>query len=437
MFCDTKKRVSTLEGKKKIIMVGPTCVLVETGDEDPIIGVAQLVSGLIGDTEGKLGKECSALLEVGKFTDVVSKIMANGAKLFAEASEKDLEASVLIIGGLAQRLAPSDAAGCVDQLVAAALASTDRASMRATVLFQLYNMVTDAPARLAILNKTLAFVRSARLAELVAPLARHVEENYASWNLDAAQTRAMLHDIFSMLSETSGSSDPNDAASKRVQDLQLKFLATYKAGDALDAAAEEVAKAAVVSFVRSADMMFRCDLLGYAAVQALKGTKSAPVLQLLQTMLTGDGVSAFAAFAASNGALFKSLRLDEAECAGKMKLLALCALAEKSTAASSSGAGAGGEVTYAQVAAALQCGEDEVEGWIVRAIGARLVEAKMDQVRGVAVVTRVTHRVFGDAQWKELRANIDNWRENVAGVREAVAKSVESSAVGLKEVAAH
>jgi translation initiation factor 3 subunit M len=124
--------------------------------------------------------------------------------------------------------------------------------------------------------------------------------------------------------------------------------------------------------------------------------------------------------------------LDEAECAGKMKLLALCALAEKSTEPA-----AGGEVTYAQVAAALQCGEDEVEGWIVRAIGARLVEAKMDQVRGAAVVTRVTHRVFGQAQWTELKQNIENWRDNMAGVREAVAKSVESSAVGLKEVAAH
>ena len=235
----THDKPHTHPKKKKTrinMTVGPTCVLVETGDEDPIIGVAQLVSGLIGDTGGKLAKECGALLEAGKFTDVVSKIMANGSKLFAEAPEKDLEASVLIIGGLAQRLAPGDAAKCVDQLVAAALASTDRASVRATVLFQLYNMVTDAPARLAILNKTLAFVRSARLAELVAPLARHVEDNYASWNLDAAATRAMLHDIFSMLSETSGSSDPNDAAAKRVLDLQLKYLATYKAGDKLDAA---------------------------------------------------------------------------------------------------------------------------------------------------------------------------------------------------------
>jgi translation initiation factor 3 subunit M len=72
-------------------------------------------------------------------------------------------------------------------------------------------------------------------------------------------------------------------------------------------------------------------------------------------------------------------------------------------------------------------------------VGARLVEAKMDQVRGVAVVTRVTHRVFGPQQWNALRANIDSWRENMAGVRQAVARSAESAgaAASLKEVAAH
>ena len=90
-------------------------------------------------------------------------------------------------------------------------------------------------------------------------------------------------------------------------------------------------------------------------------------------------------------------------------------------------------MTYAQVAEVLSCGADEVEGWIVRAIGARLVEAKMDQVRGVAVITRVTHRVFGDAQWKELAANIQTWRDNVDGMGKAVAKSLESGNATLDQ----
>ena len=109
-----------------------------------------------------------------------------------------------------------------------------------------------------------------------------------------------------MLAETSVTTDVNDAASRRASSSsRLKYLNTFAAGEALDAAGEEVATAAVVSFIQAKDMMFRCDILGYPAVQALKGTKSAPVLELLSTLLTADGVDAFAAFAKKNGALFK------------------------------------------------------------------------------------------------------------------------------------
>ena len=232
------------------------------GEEDPIISVAQLVAGLIGDADGKVVKECESLLEAGKFTEVVSKIMAHGGKLFADAPEKDLEAAVLIIGGLAQRLSPADAAKCVDQLVAAALAGTDRGSLRAATLFQLYNMTTDAKARFPILKKILAYVREAKLAELVAPISHHVEDNYKSWNLDAAETRAVLSEVFTMLAETSSNPDPNSTEAKRILDLQLQFLSTFAAGDKLDAKGEEVAKAVVTAFVKATDMTFRCDLLG-------------------------------------------------------------------------------------------------------------------------------------------------------------------------------
>ena len=44
----------------------------------------------------------------------------HGAKLFADASDKDLEAAVLILGGTAQRLPAADAAACLEKLVAEA-----------------------------------------------------------------------------------------------------------------------------------------------------------------------------------------------------------------------------------------------------------------------------------------------------------------------------
>ena len=347
-----------------------TCVLVETGEEDPVVSVATLVSGLIGDSSDKLAAECGALLEAGKFADAMGEIMAHGAKLFADASDKDLEAAVLILGGTAQRLPGADAAACLETLVAEALASTERGAMRATLLFQLYNMQADAAARSRGAHED-PRVRQAGEAgrARVDPLARHVEENYTTWNLDAKATRALLRDIFTMLSETHGAVDPNGAAATRVLELRLKYLNTFAAGEALDAAGEEVATAAVVSFIQAKDMMFRCDILGYPAVQALKGTKSAPFSSCSprsspQTASTPSRRLPRKTARCSSGSAWTRRSARE-----KMKLLALCGLAESSV-------GSGGQVTYAQVAAALSCGEGEVEGWIVRAIGARLVEAR-------------------------------------------------------------
>lgn len=45
-------------------------------------------------------------------------------------------------------------------------------------------------------------------------------------------------------------------------------------------------------------------------------------------------------------------------------------------------------------------GDDEVEDWVLQAIQTGLMEAKMDQMQRVVVISRCTNRVFGTAQWK-------------------------------------
>lgn len=53
---------------------------------------------------------------------------------------------------------------------------------------------------------------------------------------------------------------------------------------------------------------------------------------------------------------------------------------------------------------------------MVKAIGLKLLEAKMDQLREVVVFSRCTQRVFAEAQWLELRAKLSAWKENLGGV---------------------
>ena len=61
----------------------------------------------------------------------------------------------------------------------------------------------------------------------------------------------------------------------------------------------------------------------------------------------------------------------------------------------------------------------DVEGIVVQAIGKRIMEARIDQLRGVVTVARCPPRTFGREQWQELQGQLVAWTETVRGVKEA------------------
>ncbi|KAM0955350.1 hypothetical protein ACFX13_024124 [Malus domestica] len=54
--------------------------------------------------------------------------------------------------------------------------------------------------------------------------------------------------------------------------------------------------------------------------------------------------------------------------------------------------------------------------WAVKAITAKLMDCKMDQMNQVVIVSRCTERVFGEEQWLTLRTKLATWRGNIANV---------------------
>jgi translation initiation factor 3 subunit M len=63
------------------------------------------------------------------------------------------------------------------------------------------------------------------------------------------------------------------------------------------------------------------------------------------------------------------------ECVRKMRLLSLCTLASSKA-----------EMKYSEIAACMQISEAEVEAWVIKAITAKLLDAKMDQINKTVVV---------------------------------------------------
>ena len=61
---------------------------------------------------------------------------------------------------------------------------------------------------------------------------------------------------------------------------------------------------------------------------------------------------------------------------------------------------------------------------MIRASGKKLLEARIDQLRRIVTVQKLTHRTFTSSQWQELRAQLAAWK--VCCLTITVASSSES-----------
>jgi translation initiation factor 3 subunit M len=188
-----------------------------------------------------------------------------------------------------------------------------------------------------------------------------------------------------------------------------KYLGTFVGADAAAAAAgKDVAVRAVTRVLQNptASFVARVDLVANPAVVALKGDKLFELLQIVSTQTLAE----YTAFAkAAGAAFFEKHGLVDAELASTMRLFTLCSLPTGFDM-----------VPFEKIAAALAIDEDDVEKWVVKAITANLVSAKVDQLNRTVVITRVLQRGFGTDQWNDVHAKLQLYKKNVGALLEVV-----------------
>ena len=74
-----------------------------------------------------------------------------------------------------------------------------------------------------------------------------------------------------------------------------------------------------------------------------------------------------------------------------------------------------------QSALCLEAGE--VEGAVVQATGKKVVEARIDQLRGVVAVSKCAPRTFGAQHWRELQQTLAGWKEAAVMAQQALAEA--------------
>ncbi|ORX35139.1 hypothetical protein BD324DRAFT_634026 [Kockovaella imperatae] len=98
----------------------------------------------------------------------------------------------------------------------------------------------------------------------------------------------------------------------------------------------------------------------------------------------------------------------------KLRLIALTTLAAKSPKQ---------ELTYEETAKALQIDEKDVEAWVIEAIRASLIRARLSQPQSLIRITYVSSRgtpAFGPSEWQLLERRLEQWQKVVGDARKVV-----------------
>lgn len=386
--------------------------VVPTSEEDPALSVVRFTSEVSWADAGpevvesqvkRLCIEAQECIVRGRWLDLASLMLTSADVIFSKVSEKDLECIFTIICDLVKKPESLDESLEMAQLISTKITQqpNEKPALRLKIMFNLYNLLENPYSRFFVYMKALdlALAANGKVTEHIIPSFKKMDNLLGEWNIGIQDQRKLFLTVSNILKESKSSG-------KEAFKFLTKYLATFSGEDAYTIGeAKEEAVRSIIEFVKASDM-FQCDLLDMPAVAQLeKDSKYALVYQLLKIFLT-QRLDAYLDFQAANSTLLKSYGLVHEDCMSKMRLMSLVDLASVET----------GQISYALIKDTLRINDDEVETWVVKAITAKLIDCKMDQMNQIVIVSRCTERVFGQRQWQSLRTKLATWKGNISNV---------------------
>ncbi|KAK6152634.1 hypothetical protein DH2020_012273 [Rehmannia glutinosa] len=384
--------------------------VVPTSEEDPALSVVRFTAELSWAdagpevAEGQVSRLCVEAGECmiqNRWLDLASLMLTSADVIISKASEKDLECVYTVICNLVKKPESLDQVHEMAELIATKVTQqpNDKPALRLKILFNLYNLLENPYSQFFVYMKALNLAIAGKVTEHVIPSFKKMDNFLREWNLGVKDKRDLFLTVSNILKDSKSSA-------KDSFDFLVKYLETFSGDDALTVAeAKEEAVHAVIEFVKAPDM-FQGDLLDMPAIAQLeKDPKYAPVYQLLKIFLT-QRLDAYLDFHSANSDFLTSYGLVHEDCVSKMRLISLVDL----------GSNESGQIPYSLIKETLQIEDSEVEPWIVKAITAKLIDCRIDQINQVVIVSRCTERVFGVHEWQFLRSKLATWRGNIANV---------------------
>lgn len=348
--------------------------------------------------------ECVALEGKGELEKLSAALRAKLTALFAETDEAALKSAYAIYFQLLVQweLLAANVEGLADELSSS---PDERPALRRVLLVSLYALVQQfglTELRFVVLVRLIKFASASHQMDevfgkkegRVAAMERWTRE----WELGDEQKKELWGNFFD--------AHADDAHS--VYSYALKYLSLFDGPELKHNAFLRKRLVDSVLLTLRSPSLFQCDELAQLPVVAqLEHDAEYKLLFRLVSIVARQTFEEYTMFqsSAEGSAFMAKHELDHGACSKKMRLLTLVSLGQNEK-----------ELPYASIAEALKVEGAQVESWVMQAIGAGLIGAKMDQVAQCVYISVTVEREFAVQQWKRLHTSLGDWRDSIRGL---------------------
>ncbi|CDF38303.1 Translation initiation factor eIF3, subunit M [Chondrus crispus] len=294
-----------------------------------------------------------------------------------------------------------------------------RDQLRLKCMALLYNSVSEdnVDERFSLLVSTISLATKIRMvSKIVDTVLPKIDAFMRQWDRDVPEKRLMYKVSYEALR--------SDHRMEQAFAFNVKHLELYNGAAEEEFLSVEDATIDVIVQAVRLEKLYRFDtLLELDAVKRFGRLQADHKLlfELISIFVRHD-LAVFTDFRAKNEALLAKYEIDVAVAEKKMRLLTFASLGIDSQ-----------DLTYGMIAKALQISEDEVEDWVIRAIGSGLVDAKINQLTSSVSIYRSTQRMFTREEWQPLSERINIWKENIGDLLANLRETRQSSTTAAVE----
>lgn len=343
-------------------------------------------------------EQCSSLAAAKEISPLLEKIINEFDSLFsAGAPDKEIENFTFVLLAVMKKLGGSSQDNlCLKFVNKVASNPSERTNQRLRLLNHIYTVMgEDSPILYHIILVAIQLATKSKQPEALLTLPHfkdfaEIEKHIKEWQIDVNQQRQLFKSIRDFFKKTN--------RSKEAHKWTTKYLGTFKAEEAAQSAEEGLE--AALDAIRLPDLFQFDGLLDLVPVKQLE--KSHPKVFQLLNIFVSESLDTFFTFINANPTCLESLGLNKEDCITKMRYLSLATLCAANT-----------KVSYTLIGKTLQIDQSEVENWVVSAMSEEILDAKLDQLKGIVIINRSLQRVFTMNQWKQLRERLNVWTTNI------------------------